>query len=146
MFSAAELALFHTGAILSSLGRRPPAKAILAARLRGQVCVQLCVFVWRNVGSSCFRRPTDRPTVRPSRSPTVHPARHSEANLLKCVSCNFSALLGYLCIFFPSSTFFLNVIGALYSNLLEHLLIVAEHLLLWVLKLKTFVTAFSFPS
>lgn len=40
----------------------------------------------------------DRP-VRPSRSPTVHPARHSEANLLKCVSCNFSALLGYLCIF-----------------------------------------------
>lgn len=40
----------------------------------------------------------DRPS-RPSHSSTVHPARHSEANLLKCVSCNFSALLGYLCIF-----------------------------------------------
>lgn len=116
----------------------PPSacKGILVARLRGQVCVQLCVCVEKR--SQQLFQTTDRPT-RPSRTPTVHPARHSEANLLKCVSCNFSALLGYLCIF-PFVNLFLNVIGALYSNLLKHLLIVAEHLLLWVLKLKTFVT------
>lgn len=100
--SAAELALFHTGAILSSLGYCPPAtatwehlgedkKCSFGASVEVFICL-LCVCV---NASSCFRRylynqPPLHPLLRPlSVSTTVQSARDLEANLLKCVSRNF---------------------------------------------------------
>lgn len=92
--SAAELALFHTGAILSSVGHCSPATATLE-HLREDKCLFYCVCVCACVLSSCFRQylchgPPLHPHPRSlSASTTVHLARDLVANPLRCVSCNF---------------------------------------------------------
>lgn len=101
--SEKELALFHTGAILSSLGYCPPATATWE-HLREDRCVWKCVCVV--VSDNTFT--TD--LLSPSVTTTVQSATDLEANLLECVSRNFPLCWGYLCIFLLQPL--LNVIGA----------------------------------
>lgn len=117
--SAAELALFHTGAILSSPGFHPPATATWehsgGDKCLFSVCGSMCSCT-AVVSDNTF---TNRPPLHPLRSlsvsTTVQSVRDLEANLLECVSRNFSALLGDIFVFFKSVFLLqplLNVIGA----------------------------------
>lgn len=127
--SAAELALFHTGAILSSLGYRPPATATWEHLGGGEsvclvcVCGRWCMCTCKMCVCVCTAVVSDNtltadllsiPFCSPSASTTVQSARDLEANLLKCVSRNVP-LCWDIFVFF--NLFFLlqpllNVIGA----------------------------------
>ena len=124
--SAAELALFHTGAILSSLGYRPPAtatwelsggdKCSFRVRESGQMCV--CVREAVVADNTFANRPPLQPRRSPSASTAVQSARDLVANLLK--SHNFPLCLGIF-VFFDlfSSAASPECYRGLYSDLLS---------------------------
>lgn len=126
---------------LGALSRGQVFVQCVCVREREKVCVPVvCLYV----RSSCFRQYLrNRPPLHPlphslSASATVQSARDLEANLLKvCFPVVFRSV-GGISLYF-SIRFLLQPLlkcpeyRGLYSNLLNHLLIVDERLLLWVL-------------
>lgn len=125
--SAAELALFHTGAILSSLGYCPPATASWE-HFGEDAClcsVIVCVGGVR-AHRSCFRQCFyTQPPLHPlsyllSVSTTAQPVRPLEATLLSCFRICWDIFV-FLNVF--SSATSPECFGAFTANLLNHLIV-----------------------
>lgn len=153
--SAAELALFHTGAILSSPGYRPPATATGVHRSGGDaglfnVCVGeqtkcafwffVCLFVSvvSDDAVAADLLPTTSRHPHPSLArPPSHRREIQRRTFLECVSRDFPALLGISLYFFDpfSSAASPERYRGFVQRFVETiLLIVVERLLLWVLR------------